>query len=163
MKNQCLMILIFAFIFISCCSGNINNKINIPYNELIEYHGYSGVEDLRIYDLGNLNKSKYESFNMSFILTNKTEEDLYIYSVNTCCTCTIVYLEDQEGNKTSKFSKYPTGEVADIIIKPGNFVYIYVELDISEEPLGEGYKSVYLYNDFFDLILNIELDYNITE
>lgn len=154
--NLSIFSIIFAFIgFLRCTQ---TNPLTV---ELIEITNIT-EETLELsYDIGDIPKNG-EIIKKDFTLVNKTEETIIIYYVMTSCTCTIVVLEDDEGNISEEFDKTP-GKIADIELKKDESITIHVSFDQSEEELGDGYKMIYIYNDYNEITIEIEISYNIIE
>lgn len=164
-KNKTFVILIIFFIIILIIDCNKTNNQTQDNNTSEENQTQDIIEIInpletvkKEYNLGNVQTTDKKK-TLSYKLINKTSEALIVYYALTDCGCTIAILEDEKGNKSEEFGERSIGKVADIELNNGESMLIHVELDFSEEPLGDGSKIINVFNDYDDLIAEIEVFY----
>lgn len=91
-------------------------------------------------------------------LVNETNDILYINYALTNCGCTIGEFETEDGKKTDKFSKKP-GMRSDLEIQPGKYAIVHLTIDTTGEEIGENLKLLKIFNDYNEIMIEIEISY----
>lgn len=154
-----ILLIIIILSYISCSDAKESvNEVPVKEIELTENTG--DTKELYV-DLGTISK-KDANVQKDFLLINKTKESIILYYAVTNCGCTIAVFEDEEGNTSDEYGK-TYDETADIELNPGESITAHVNMDLSEEVLGDSYKILKVYNDYDEVILLIEMSYRIVE
>jgi hypothetical protein len=158
-RKKITIIIVIAFIVFLISCGNSEEDTSHNKEEKIDeniINVINPLETIKIdYELGKVETTDIET--LKYKLINKSEEVLIIYYAETSCGCTIATLEDE--NKSEKFAEKSHGKIADMELGPNENLDINIELDFSDEPIGEGSKIVNVFNDYQDLIAEIEVFY----
>ncbi len=156
-KNKIVLTLFTLFIFVVSCS---NNTIKKETETIIikEIHQKILVKES---NLGEIPIDK-PIIKKDYKLINQTNETLYINYALTSCGCTIGEFETEEGEKSETFSKRP-GVKADIEIKPGKFALAHITIDTTGEETGENLKLLNIFNDYNEIMIEIEIVYFLTD
>ncbi len=171
MKNKSskflyIIIICIILILISCSnSKNDNNTENnkpsqiILNEEIIEINQLSDKPIMKEYDMGNIPQNSND-VNKDFILINNTEDTIIINYAVTSCDCTIGFMEDEDGNTSDEFSK-TSRSVADMELESNSKVTIHLNLDLTGEEPDTYIKILRVYDDYGDVLVEVELYYNI--
>ncbi len=156
-KNKIVLTLFTLFIFVVSCSNNTIKKETetiiikeIPQKTLVKESNLGEIP---------INKPIIKK---DYKLINQTNETLYINYALTSCGCTIGEFETEEGERSQKFSRSP-GVKADIEIKPGKFALIHMTTDTTGEETGENLKLLNIFNDYNEIMIEIEIVYFLTD
>ncbi len=160
-----LIIFILSMICLSCANNRDNPNDNsskiILKTETIEIDQMSDGSIYKQYYLGKIPKDS-KDVRKDFVIVNNSEELIIINYAVTNCDCTIGTIEDEDGTTSDEFAK-TSRSVADMELESNSSVTIHLNLDLTGEEPGSWIKILRVFDDYGDILLEIELQYDIVE
>jgi hypothetical protein len=158
------IIIILSMICLSCANNkdNPNNSSKILLEtETIEINQMPDGSIYKQYYLGKIPEDS-KDVRKDFVIVNNTEELIIINYAVTNCDCTIGTIEDEDGTTSGEFAK-TSRSVADMELESNSSVTIHLNLDLTGEEPGSWIKILRVFDDYGDILLEIELQYDIVD